>query len=477
MSHHIKGQSRTQATLFPEAIDDFVTDENPVRVIDAFVDSVDLASLGFEKVKTKATGRPCYHPGMMLKLYIYGYLNRIQSSRRLEKETHRNVELMWLLERLTPDFKTIADFRKDNSTGIKNTCRQFVQLCREMNMFTNVIVAIDGSKFKAVNNKKKTYTPKKAKDLIARFDASIAHYLAILADKDKQEYSDEDVTVMHEKVAWMKKRLTELADIEARVNEHPDKQLSLTDPNSRLMKTSNMVRQVCYNVQSAVDSQHHLIISHEVTQSTDRGKLHLVASQVQEALETTNITFVADKGYYSRVDIKNVLDTGSDMLVPKGDTSGAAKAGIFNKNQFKYNKEKDEYICPAGNVLPYRRNAMEDGLQIRIYVDHIACRDCDIRAKCTRSLKEPRKMRRWVHENEIDAMHQRLKEASDTPLIRKQTVEHPFGTIKMWMGATHYLTKRLKNVSTETNLHVIAYNLKRMISIKGTIGLMKLIRQ
>jgi transposase len=188
MSHHIKGQSRTQATLFPEALDDFVTDENPVRVIDAFVDSIDLASLGFEKVKTKATGRPCYHPGMMLKLYIYGHLNRIQSSRRLEEETHRNVELMWLLERLIPDFKTIADFRKDNRTGIKNTCRQFVQLCREMNMLTSMTFAIDGSKFKAVNNKKKTYTTKKAKDLIARFDTSHTHYLAILADKDKQEY-------------------------------------------------------------------------------------------------------------------------------------------------------------------------------------------------------------------------------------------------------------------------------------------------
>ncbi|TYK66807.1 IS1182 family transposase [Colwellia echini] len=477
MSHHIKGQPRNQATLFPEALDDFVTDENPVRVIDAFVDSLDLASLGFEKVKTKATGRPCYHPSMMLKLYIYGYLNRIQSSRRLEKETHRNVELMWLLERLTPDFKTIADFRKDNSTGIKNTCRQFIQLCREMNMFTNVVVAIDGSKFKAVNNKQRTYTPKKTKDLIARFDASINHYLAILADKDKQEYSDEDVTVMHEKVAWMKNRLAELSDIETRVNEHPDKKISLTDPDSRLLKTSNMVRQVCYNVQSAVDSRHHLIISHEVTQSTDIGKLHLVASQVQEALGTTDITFIADKGYYSRADIKNVLDTGSEMLVPKTDTSGAAKAGIFNKNQFKYDKIKDEYICPAGNILPYRRNAMENGLKLRVYVNHIACRDCDIRTKCTRSRNEPRKMRRWEHENEIDAMHQRFKKAKDISLIRKQTVEHPFGTIKMWMGATHYLTKRLKNVSTETNLHILAYNLKRMMSIKGTIGLMKAIRQ
>ncbi len=413
----------------------------------------------------------------MLKLYISGYLNRIQSSRRLEKETHRNVELMWLLERLQPDFKTIADFRKDNGKGIKNTCVRFVQLCREMNMFTDAVVAIDGSKFKAVNNKQKTYTPKKARDLIERFEASIAHYLSVLADKDKQETSDEDVTVMQEKIAWMKKRLAELADLEIRVNAHPDKQLSLTDPDSRLMKTSGMMLKVCYNVQSAVDTTHHLIISHEVTQTSDRGQLHLVASKVQEALQTTDITFMADNGYYSREDIKNVLDTGSEILVPKGDTSGSAKAGIFNKSLFKYNKEKDEYTCPACNILPYRRDAMDKGFKLRIYADHFACRDCTIRSKCTRSSYEPRKMRRWMHEDVIDDMHQRLKNTRNTSLIRKQTVEHPFGTIKMWMGATHYLTKRLKNVSTETNLHVLAFNLKRMMTIKGTVQLRHAITQ
>lgn len=477
MSHHIKGQSRTQATLFPEALDDFVTDENPIRVIDAFVDSLDLASLGFEKVETKATGRPCYHPGTMLKLYIYGYLNRIQSSRRLEKETHRNVELMWLLERLQPDFKTIADFRKDNGKGIKNSCRQFVQLCREMNMFTDAVVAIDGSKFKAVNNKQKTYTPKRAKDLIDRFDKSIAHYLAVLADKDKQEISDEDVTVMHEKVAWMKNRLAELADIEIQVNEHPDKQLSMTGPDSRLMKTSNTARQACYNVQSAVDTKHHLIISHEVTQTPDKGQLHAVASKVQETLKTNNITFLADKGYYSRVDIKNVLDTGAEMLVPKSDTTNFEKAGIFDKALFEYNKETDEYTCPAGNILPYRRSTMDNGMKLKVYVNHIACRDCSIRSKCTRSKIEPRKMKRWEHEDTIDDMHTRLKATKNATIIRKQTVEHPFGTIKMWMGATHYLTKRLKNVSTETSLHVLAYNLKRMMTIKGTIGLREAIKQ
>lgn len=259
MSHHIKGQSRTQTTLFPEALDDIVTEDNAVRVIDAFVDSLDLESLGFEKVKTKATGRPCYHPATMLKLYIYGYLNRIQSSRRLEKESHRNVELMWLLERLQPDFKTIADFRKNNSKGIKSTCRTFVELCREMNMFNDVMIAIDGSKFKAVNSKPNNYTPKKAKDHIARIEKSITHYLSLLAEKDDSESADDDVILMNEKLAWMKKRLTELEEIQVAVNNHPDKQVSLTDPDSRLMKTSNMTRQVCYNVQSAVDTKHLLI--------------------------------------------------------------------------------------------------------------------------------------------------------------------------------------------------------------------------
>lgn len=286
MSHHIKGQSRHQSTLFPEALDDFVTEENPVRVIDIFVDSLDLETLGFERVQTKVTGRPAYHPATMLKLYIYGYLNRIQSSRRLEKETHRNVELMWLLERLQPDFKTIADFRKDNGKGIKNACRTFVELCREMNMFSDVMVAIDGSKFKAVNSKPNNYTPKKAYDHIVRIENSIAHYLSLLAEKDKRETSDSDITLMNEKLAWMKNRLAELQEIQVKVNEHPDKQVSLTDPDSRLMKTSNMTRQVCYNVQSAVDTKHHLIVSHEVTQTTDRGKLHQVAVQVQDVLKT-----------------------------------------------------------------------------------------------------------------------------------------------------------------------------------------------
>jgi transposase len=476
MSHHIKGQPRHQSTLFPESIDDFVTEDNPVRVIDVFVDHLDLLDLGFETVNPKLTGRPGYHPSTMLKLYIYGYLNRIQSSRRLEKESHRNVELMWLLERLRPDFKTIANFRKDNGKGIKNVCRKFVELCRQLNMFEDSVFAIDGSKFKAVNNKSKNYTPAKVQAHIERTEKSIQQYLSQMDTKDGDE-KNIDTTISTSKLAWLEQRLIELKALEIQVNEHPDKQVSQTDPDARLMKTQHMQRQVCYNVQSAVDTKHHLIVEHDVTMTTDRGQLTLVAEQVQKTLGKQDITIIADKGYFSRNDIKATQDLGMTANVPQTDTSGSAKKGIFNKSLFKYDKDKDLYICPAGEELPHRRNVTEDGLEQKVYVNFYACRDCSIRDKCTRSLKEPRKMRRWVHEEEIDAMQQRLDDNPKISVLRRQTVEHPFGTIKMWMGATHFLMKRRKNVSIEMNLHVLAYNLKRMMTIMGTTGLMEAIRQ
>jgi transposase len=476
MSHHIKGQSRTQTTLFPEAIDDFVTEDNPIRVIDLFVDQLDLLDLGFEAVNTKLTGRSGYHPATMLKLYIYGYLNRIQSSRRLEKESHRNVELMWLLERLRPDFKTIANFRKDNGKGIKNVCRKFVELCRQLNMFDDSAFAIDGSKFKAVNNKSKNYTPSKVQFHIDRVEKSIEKYLSQMDTKDKDE-KDTDTTVSTSKLAWLEARLVELKALEKEVNEHPDKQVSQTDPDARLMHTHHMERRVCYNVQSAVDTKHHLIVEHDVTMTVDRGQLTLVAAQVQKTLGRKNITIIADKGYFSRNDIKATQDLGMTANVPQSDTSGAAKKGVFNKSLFKYDKNKDIYICPAGEELPHRRNVTERDLELKVYVNHVACSGCTIRAKCTTSLKEPRKMKRWVHEEVIDAMQLRLGDNPEIPVLRKQTVEHPFGTIKMWMGAQHFLMKRKKNVSIEMSLHVLAYNLKRMMTIMGTTGLMEAIRQ
>ena len=476
MAHHILGQSRTQTTLFPEVLDDFVTEDNSVRVVDVFVDGLNLEALGFKRVIAKDTGRPGYHPAILLKLYIYGYLNRIQSSRRLETESHRNVELMWLLNRLMPDFKTIADFRKDNSKGISNVRRQFVEMCRQMNMFSESLFAIDGSKFKAVNNKSKNYTPSKVQFHIDRVEKSIQKYLNQMDSKDNDEEETSN-TVSPSKLAWLKQQLVELKALEVEVNEHPDKQVSQTDPDARLMKTHHMQRQVCYNVQSAVDTKHHLIVAHDIVMTTDRGQLTLVAEQVQETLCKKDITIIADKGYFSRLDIKATQDLGMTVNIPQTDTSGAAKKGIFNKSLFTYDKGQDIYTCPAGEALPYRRKVTEKGLEQKVYVNSAACRDCTIRDKCTTSLKEPRKMRRWIYEEEIDAMQQRLDDDSTIPVLRKQTVEHPFGTIKMWMGATHFLMKRKKNVSIEMNLHVLAYNLKRMMTIMGTTGLMKAIRQ
>ncbi|GBL04789.1 IS1182 family transposase [Glaciecola sp. KUL10] len=475
MSHHIKGQGRQQTTLFPEALDDFVSEDNPVRVIDIFVDEIDLSELGFERVYAKQTGRPGYHPATLLKLYIYGYLNRIQSSRRLEKESHRNVELMWLLERLMPDFKTIADFRKNNGKAIKGVCRQFIELCRQMNMFSDSLIAIDGSKFKAVNNKSRNYTPSKMKFHISRIENSIQEYLDGLDKHDKGSQQAEE-KASSSKLRWLRERLAELKDMEKTVQEHPDKQVSLTDPDSRLMKVHHLSRQVCYNVQSAVDTKHHLIVSHDIVQSTDRGHLTLIAKQVQQAINKQDITVIADKGYFSRNDIKSLDDLGVTALVPQIDTSGAKRKGIFNKSLFRYNKQKDVYICPAGEELQNRMRGFDSGLELDLYFNNIACRDCNIRVKCTTAKRDPRRMRRWVHETLIDTMQATLDATPEITVLRKQTVEHPFGSIKMWMGSTHFLMRRLDNVKTEMSLHVLAYNLRRMITIFGVPSLISAIK-
>jgi transposase len=466
MTGFIKGTCRTQATLFPDRLDDYITEENTIRVIDAFIDSLDLSNLGFKTVSAD-TGRPAYHPSTMLKLFLYGYLNRIQSSRRLEREAGRNVELMWLLGRLAPDFKTIADFRKDNGKGIKNTCRAFIDLCRQLNMFSDAIVAIDGSKFKAVNSKENNYTPKKLQFHIARVEKHIDDYLQQLHAADQKDDQVADDSSVQDKISWLKKRLSELQTMEEAVSNHPDKQISTVDPDSRLMKTQGMTRSVCYNVQSAVDTKHHLIVAHEVTNTPDRGQLCQVAKQVQAALGKKQITVIADKGYFSSPDIKDTQDAGMTAIVPKGDTSGSEKKGIFNRSLFQYDDHKDVYICPANQELTYRYSGVEKGLTIkRYFLDIMTCRACSLKPQCSES-KAPRRIARWEHQDRIDRMDELMTSMPDSMLIRKQTVEHPFGTIKSWMGATHFLTRRFKNVSTEMSLHILAYNLRRMISIFG----------
>ena len=475
MKRFIQSLDRSQGTLFPEQLDDYVTEDNPVRVVDVFVDQLDLGQLGFDSINPLATGRPAYHPTVLLKLYIYGYLNRIQSSRRLERETQRNLELIWLTGRLMPDFKTIANFRKDNGPAIRKVCSQFVLLCRQLNLLTDASVAIDGSKFKAVNNRDNNFTANKVERRREQIEASIERYLTALASADRQESSDfmtAKIQRLQEKVALLKEHLEKLKAIETQLQKAPDKQISLTDPDARSMATSGRgTGMVGYNVQTAVDTLHHLIVAHEVTNvGHDRNQLANMATQAKTAMGADELRVVADRGYFNSEEILKCQEAGIVPIVPKCITSGAQANGRFGKADFIYHAEKNEYRCPAGQSLIWRSSRVEGGLNLhRYWSSH--CGQCEIKAQCTPSSE--RRVSRWEHEDILEAMQIRLDNAPDSMRIRRQTVEHPYGTLKAWMGSTHFLTKTLKRVSTEMSLPVLAYNLKKVMKIMGTTQLME----
>ena len=478
MKRFVEGEDRSQSTLFPERLDDYIAEDNPVRVIDAFVDELDLADLGFDRVQPQATGRPGYHPASLLKIYVYGYLNRIQSSRRLERETQRNVEMMWLTGRLMPDFKTIADFRKNNGKAIRQVCREFIELCRSLELFTQAIVAIDGSKFKAVNSKDRNDTQASMKRRIARMEQHIERYMSLLDEADKEEPSARDMNVpeLEEKIASLKERMQRLKKREREVLAHPDKQISQTDPDSRLMKKGGMGSQVSYNVQTAVDTKYKLIVAHDVTNAAvDRNQLFPIAGLAQYTLQQEEIKVLADRGYYKGEAIKDCYDANINVLVPKTLTSGNRAAGRFDKEDFHYEAEADQYRCPAGEILQRRFETVEKGKTMQVYFSSLSvCRDCKLKSKCTTGAQ--RRIRRWEHEGLLEVMEQELRNTPDAMPMRSRTVEHPFGTLKNWMGHSHFLTRRLKNVRTEMSLHVLAYNLRRMISIMGVVPLLEAIR-
>jgi transposase len=477
MKRFIEGESRTQATLFPERLDDWIAEDNPVRAVDAFVDELDLAKLGFESAEPAATGRPAYHPGTLLKIYIYGYLNRLQSSRRLERETQRNLELIWLTGRLAPDFKTIADFRRDNGAGIRQACRQFVLLCRDIGLFTEALVAIDGSKFKAVNNRDKNFTPHKLKARQQQLDQSIARYLADLdrADRDPSLVPEERAEHLKEKLATVRAQMKKLEAIGRQLAVAPDQQVSLTDPDARSMATSGRgTGMVGYNVQAAVDTQHHLIVAHEViNEGHDRAQLTAMAQQTKETLGTKDLTVLADRGYFSGEEILKCEQVGVTPLVPKPMTSNSTANGRFDKRDFHYDAKRDRYRCPAGEYAKRRFTSIQNGMAIHKYWSS-ACPRCPIRSACTTS--DYRRISRWEHEAVVERMQRRLDRMPEAGRLRRQTVEHAFGTLKSWMGATHFLTKTLPRVQTEVSLHVLAYNLKRMMQVLGVQSLIAAMR-
>jgi transposase len=479
MKRFVEGMDRGQSTFFPECLEDWICEDNPVRVIDAFVEALDLAELKFCGVEPEATGRPAYHPSVMLKLYIYGYLNRVQSSRRLERESGRNVEVMWLTGRLVPDHKTIADFRKDNGPAIRKVCVRFVALCRQMGLLTQASVAIDGSKFKAVNNRDKNFTRAKMERRLAPIDQSVVRYLSQLDSADLQEPSEAlaaKTAHLKEKLAKLASELERLKAIEQAMLASPDQQISLTDLDSRSMATSGRGSGVVgYNVQVAVDTEHHLIVTHDVINiGNDRGQLARMSKQAKQTLGTNKLDVIADRGYFDGQEILACAEAGITVTLPKPMTSGAKAEGRFGKQDFVYLPEQDVYRCPSGNLLPYHYSNVENGMTLRRYWSTAACQACAVKSQCTPS--KERRITRWEHERVVEEVQRRLDANPDAMRTRRETVEHPFGTIKARMGATHFLMKRLPNVAGEMALHVLAYNLTRVMTIMGVKPLLAAIR-
>lgn len=470
MKRFIQGEQRTQITLLPEMLDDYVTEENSVRVVDVFIDSLDLQSLGFDGAIPAVTGRPSYHPAVLLKLYVYGYLNRIQSSRRLERETQRNVELMWLIGRLTPDFKTISNFRKDNGKAIRKVCSQFVVICKNLNLFADTLITIDGSKFKAANNRDKNFTKGKVDLRMKEIESSINQYLKDLETADRQEPEIKQYRTerLQEKITKLKAQMKQVSAIKEQLNNAPDHQISKTDPDARSMRSRGSGI-VGYNVQTAVDSKNHLIVDHEVTnEPNDRDQLFNMASRARDAMGADQLTVIADRGYFKNTEILACDNANIKAIVAKSVTSNATADGRFGKDDFIYDPENDVYRCPAGQQLIKHTTTTERGNTMYKYWAS-DCKTCPLKSQCTPG--KERRVTRWENEAVLDEMQRRLDQFPSAMRIRRETVEHPYGTIKSWMGAQHFQMKTLKHVSTEISLHVLAYNMKRVMKILGTVPL------
>ena len=474
---HTEFLTPPQGTLFPERLDDYIAEDNPVRAIEVFVDELDLNQLGFDGVQSEATSRPAYHPATLLKIYLYGYLNRIQSSRRLERETQRNVELMWLTGRLAPDFKTIADFRHDNGAGIRNVCRRFVQLCRDLKLFTQAIVAIDSSKFKAVNSRDRNFTPGKVDKRQQQIEESIQRYLAALETADHTQPPEVEAKTdrLREKISTLREQMRRMNAMREQLKQQPDGQISLTDPDARSMVSqAKGTGVVGYNVQAVVDAQHHLIVTHEVTNvGSDRAQLTKMGTAGKGALGKEHLQAVADRGYFSGPEIKACTEANITPLVPKPMTSNAKAEGRFSKADFIYIAKENEYQCPAGERAIHRFATVEHGLTLHKYWSS-ACPRCPLKRQCTTS--SYRRIARWEHEAVLEAMQCQLDRNPEAMTLRRRTIEHVFGTLKHWMGSTHFLTRGLEHVGTEMALHALAYNFKRVIKPLGMAKMMRSMR-
>jgi transposase len=469
--NHRAGLDRSQTLLFPERLEDYIAPENPVRFLDAFVADLDLKALGFAKAQSAATGRPPYDPAVLLKLYLYGYLHRIRSSRLLEAECQRNVEVIWLTGKQAPDHKTIADFRKDNGQPFRAVHRQFRLLCHKLDLFGAQLVGLDGTKLAGVNSKDANFNPKKLRELLQRADTQLAEYLAALdtadaAERAQQSLSRADleakIAALQEKRDWHTELLEQL--------DGEQTQISVTDPDARRMHTSKG-SVVGYNAQAVVDHKNKLIVADDVTnQETDLQQLSGMAKDAKANLNADQLDVVADKGYCSTAQVAQCQDHHITPYIPKADTSANTAQGLFGKSRFTYDPQKDVYVCPAGDTLTYRFSTDEKGRQLRYYRAS-DCKRCTLRKQCTRN-KGNRTLTREQDEAVMEAMAIRVAAHPEKIKLRKQLCEHPFGTIKRFFGYTHFLLKGLVKVRAEWSLITLAYNFKRLLNLVSMDKLM-----
>jgi transposase len=469
---HISGFDRSQLLLLPEAVDDYIGADNPVRFIDAFVEGLDLAAAGFARVAPKATGRPGYAPGDLLKLYIYGYLNRVRSSRRLEAECHRNIEVIWLLRTLKPDFKTIADFRADNRDAFKAVFRQFTLLCKRLDLFGRELLAVDGTRIKAVNNKDRNFTRNSLEKFIKAADERLEEYLQRLDEGDAAESGTGGARTKNlaEKIEALRNKRGCYAALLAEMERTGEAQVSLTDPDSRAMAAHTKVG-VGYNIQVAVDAKNKMIVEQAVTnQVVDMGLLTQTAEPARAILDVATIDVVADRGYFKIEDIEACENAGCVPFVPKPQRGSSVREGFFRKDEFRYDPKRDVFICPAGQILASRYESKLRELKKIDYANRAACLVCPIRSRCTNGY---RKVSRLENEAVLDRMAARLKARPEVLDRRRETVEHPFGSIKQWMNQGAFLMKGLDKVRAEFSLTALVYNLRRALNILGVEAMME----
>jgi len=475
--NHIRGVDREQALLLPETLEDYIAPDNPVRFIDAFVASLDLFALGFPKAIAAYTGAPPYHPGDLLRLYLYGYLHRIRSSRGLERDCHRNLELIWLLRKLAPDFKTIADFRREHRASFKLVHRQFHLLCHQLKLFGGELIALDGTKLAAVNSRDRNYNEKKLQELLARADARLAEYTAALDASDASESAAPQLTraQLEEKIAALREKKDWHEELLGRLQDGEEKQVSTTDEDARKMHASQGTV-IGFNAQSAVDAKHKLIVAEDVTNEvTDLQQLSGMASEAKETLAVAQLEVVADPGYYNNADVSVCEEKNITPFIKKPETSANTARGLYAKKDFHYDAQKDVYVCPAGAELTHRFNTYEKGRSLRYYRTK-SCAHCPLKSQCT-SNKGNRTITREEDEGVMEAMAARVKAQPEKMALRKALVEHPFGTIKRWFGYTYFLVKGLEMVRAEWTLITLSYNLKRVLNIVSFAELMAAVQK